>query len=695
MSRKDERIIFTKDEGPSKTVRNRPTQGDWVLIREMDPNQPDTTQESREHALNYDPDAEEGDRPLYSIVEGEVERIQGTSHSVSSGKYITPGPDGKEESGIAKDAQSSKTLVDFGRPRFVPSGSAHDDPHWSERPRRRRNAMSYHSRAPRTTSGPRYPSGAAVIQPATMQRERSPSITTRPMSYSEELEPQYYQTPGHPVTFQCTLCKKRFARAYGLGSHLRKHIDGRSGSPRSVDRASAINSSLQSDSQDERANDPDLDVSKRDLESSYSTPEHDNGIVSPENEGDRHSIMPNQKLAGFSNLPDSSSSVQQTVSSQHQQATTNLEAHSQAQTASELCVNVDTLENTAMIADITATAKSESPLKLSVHDYGIVDTWLDTGIAGDNGTNLEWDYNDIQSGPSSYAASVASVFSVASLASSASDMSRGSGYSAVQIAAATKVLLAIFYEDENLLLLYNTAIENQNIGLGRLQRNLRRLFRAYAGLLEGEATERLEYLASRLVLIKSAMLAQSIVEKLQSGRTGLPLPRRERNEESSDEEDNNADTRPVNEAAFEDLAIFREFLVESEAFKTFRVQLKTFIAPKSTHLTHLGSASSAVITSAAVVGLTPVVAVAGQQRSLTWRRWLDDSKQCADGFFGGAHWKTSASCIIFLTTDALMLATDDVMKAAGLLEPPLRPDTVRLRWQCVCILLNEKPLRSG
>lgn len=46
--------------------RTRPTQGDWVLIREMDPNRPDIAQKASEQALNSDSDShcsEDDDMP--------------------------------------------------------------------------------------------------------------------------------------------------------------------------------------------------------------------------------------------------------------------------------------------------------------------------------------------------------------------------------------------------------------------------------------------------------------------------------------------------------------------------------------------------------------------------------------------------------------------------------------------------------
>lgn len=142
-------------------------------------------------------------------------------------------------------------------------------------------------------------------------------------------------------------------------------------------------------------------------------------------------------------------------------------------------------------------------------------------------------YDDSRSASTSYAASVASIFTVASSASSASHISRGTGYSVNQIETATKELLSIFNGDRILLPLYRSVLENPNIGPDRLQRNLRRLFRAYAVLLESEAAERLEYLAARLVFFKSSVLARSIVEKLRSGPASTRLPDRERHDESS------------------------------------------------------------------------------------------------------------------------------------------------------------------
>ncbi len=114
------------------------------------------------------------------------------------------------------------------------------------------------------------------------------------------------------------------------------------------------------------------------------------------------------------------------------------------------------------------------------------------------------DEDDNTSTVSTYAASV---FSIQSLVSNATDLSQASGYSQMQIAAATKVLIDIFLNDEMLVPWYKCAIASTAIGPDKLQRNLYRLFKHYARDLGEEYVERLEYLASRLVAVRAHHLA--------------------------------------------------------------------------------------------------------------------------------------------------------------------------------------------
>jgi hypothetical protein len=315
---------------------------------------------------------------------------------------------------------------------------------------------------------------------------------------------------------------------------------------------------------------------------------------------------------------------------------------------------------------------------------GAVTDLIDTRLMdNDFQTSFEWNYDDNMSAPSSYAASVASIFTAESLASSASNLSRGSGYSAVQIATATKELLAVVIEDEVLLSLYKGALDDPSIGPERLERNLRRLFKEYASLLENEATERLEYLASKLVFFKSGILAQSIVEKLRSGPASPKLPRNEHQDDSSDEEDDDSEARPVNEDAFEDLVVFREFLVGSEAFRILRAKVQAFVVPKLPP-----SAGEEILSKKGlwVDGKSVRSSFKQSQKEpkaiLTWQHWLENGKQALDALIR----EKNPTASLFLALDAFFLATNDLLITTGQLEPVLKQGMTRLRWRCVCIL---------
>jgi hypothetical protein len=327
----------------------------------------------------------------------------------------------------------------------------------------------------------------------------------------------------------------------------------------------------------------------------------------------------------------------------------------------------------------------------STHDSTVVDTTFSN--PGESNfeydsliTDDTWSCCDDYSAPSSYAASIASTFTVESLASSATGMSKATGYSAVQIATATKALLSVFCEDDLLSLLYQTAIGNPAIGPQRLQRNLRRLIRNYANLLESEATDRLEFLASRLVLLKAGFLAQSITERFQNDSAAPQLSLLEQQEDSSDDgEDKAPEKRHVNEEAFEDLVVFREFLVRSEAFKTLLAQIQAFVIPKPPTSGHTGPSDIGEMPInkntthyAATTSTRPKV-------NLSWQRWLEDVKRSIISLFEQKDLRSVATSTLYLTLDAFFLATDGLLMSTGQLEPALMQNRVRLRWRCVCI----------
>ncbi|KAI1511419.1 hypothetical protein Ptr86124_009823 [Pyrenophora tritici-repentis] len=300
--------------------------------------------------------------------------------------------------------------------------------------------------------------------------------------------------------------------------------------------------------------------------------------------------------------------------------------------------------------------------------------------------SFEWDFANTTSAPSSYANSFAWIFTTKSLTSSASYLSRDSGYSAVQVLTATKELLSIVLEDRVLLPIYKSAINDPNIGPERLQRNLRRLFKVYANLLEEEATERLEYLASQLVLVKSGFLAHSIVEKLRNGPASSPDTEHHKN--GSDDDDDGdinrpSDVRPVNEDVFEDLAVFREFLIGSEAFKSLRANVQAFVTPKTIQTPLLDATFRRELdVDKTVIKQNLTKPSTRPATSLTLEQWLEDARNSIDLLFRATEISVIAAVILNLAIDALFLATDEFFITMGLLEPDLKRNMTRFRWQC-------------
>jgi len=175
------------------------------------------------------------------------------------------------------------------------------------------------------------------------------------------------------------------------------------------------------------------------------------------------------------------------------------------------------------------------------------------------------------------------VFSVASLASSATDLSKGSGYSAVQIATATRELLSIFRDDNILQPLYTTAIHGI-VGPRKFANTFRRLLKAFADRLKDEAQDRLDFLAARLVALKAREISEAMLERYQLGKapeldvpeggeSAFTLP------DDSSDEDEHEETN-VDETIFEELTNIREFLIQSAAFKLLQADLQNYLSSK-------------------------------------------------------------------------------------------------------------------
>ncbi|UPX13937.1 uncharacterized protein EKO05_0004432 [Ascochyta rabiei] len=273
--------------------------------------------------------------------------------------------------------------------------------------------------------------------------------------------------------------------------------------------------------------------------------------------------------------------------------------------------------------------------------------------------------SDGESDRGSFDSQVDSIFSVASLASTASAFSTASGYNAVQIETATKELLQIFLEDALLASLYKSAIQRVDIGSERLQRNIRRMLKAFAQALRVEANKELEVLAARLVSMKASYVSQCIIERYEVKSPGYSVPDpkswRQTKDDSSDEDENVDDDIQkdlIDEDLIEDLSAFRGFLTGGNAFMIFRKRLEAFALPRAPE-THPAAASKEF--------MDDQVLSTNTQDQLPKQIQEETSHT-------GPHW-------MLLRKPRGRLAA--LLIAAGCLEPPLNPGWVRLRWQCV------------
>jgi len=178
-----------------------------------------------------------------------------------------------------------------------------------------------------------------------------------------------------------------------------------------------------------------------------------------------------------------------------------------------------------------------------------------------------------------------SVFSMASIASSATDLSKGSGFSAVQIATATRDVLSILRDDGVLYPLYTAAIQSVVV-LQNFVNIFRRMLKAFADRLKDEARDRLDFLAALLVGLKAQEISEAIFERYQLGKaptldteegretTTLDKDVRESSGKVEQEE------RNVDDTIFGELSKIREFLVQSAAFKLLRADLQSFTSSK-------------------------------------------------------------------------------------------------------------------
>jgi hypothetical protein len=289
--------------------------------------------------------------------------------------------------------------------------------------------------------------------------------------------------------------------------------------------------------------------------------------------------------------------------------------------------------------------------------------------------------DDSDSVISSYAASVGSIMTTAS---SATDYSRASSFSQQRIKSAISELIKIFDRDEVLRPLYTTAVHNPNIGLDRLQRNLRRFIKAYGKQLGKEADDALELLASRFVFSHARRVAQSVTARF-GPVPACQVPRTVTLQEESSDDD--AEERPVDEDAFSDLVTLREFLIGSTAFQALRNNLQAFVLPKALQQPILKVPDETLKEKTMPGSKAPAQQVSKKRspKKLSWRIWCNDMRDAVVDSILEPETFFCSKAFALLAIDAVYLATDALFVATGQLEPSLASDASRLRWKCVTL----------
>jgi hypothetical protein len=138
---------------------------------------------------------------------------------------------------------------------------------------------------------------------------------------------------------------------------------------------------------------------------------------------------------------------------------------------------------------------------------------------------------------------------------------------------------------------------------------------------------------------------------------------------------------------------FREFLVESEAFETFRNQLHAFVTPNSlqTDRTEIVAKEALGYDQSGAKNDVSKPPVQSETMS-SWNEWIKDISQALSTSSSGACQYLLTVTGLPLTLGDLFLTKDNVLVTMGLLEPALDQNKTRLRWRCVSFTCSDQSL---
>jgi hypothetical protein len=163
-------------------------------------------------------------------------------------------------------------------------------------------------------------------------------------------------------------------------------------------------------------------------------------------------------------------------------------------------------------------------------------------------------------------------------------------------------LVSIFFEDQNMNLLYQVAVGDRRIGPERFARNFRRLLKLFSDGLKDEAQDSFDMELANLVQSKAGLVANTIRDKIKliyddprdlstTDMSEKPIQDMEKDRlpdhtstvDMDDTDDTDSDGDVAAERAHERFAVLvsrgRSFIEESNAFKKLRKDLEKFVFP--------------------------------------------------------------------------------------------------------------------
>ncbi|KAI8936180.1 hypothetical protein NX059_006613 [Plenodomus lindquistii] len=203
------------------------------------------------------------------------------------------------------------------------------------------------------------------------------------------------------------------------------------------------------------------------------------------------------------------------------------------------------------------------------------------------------------------------------------------------------------------------AIANVEIGPESLERNLRRSFKIFAQELRIEAGDQFEFYVSKFVEKKARHVARVIVQQYSPSLSSADRHSNKvalRENLADGESDSEGDK--IDESSLNDSKLFREFLMKGEPLERLHARIEAFVAPKPPHHEKL-------------------LRIALNEEGNIISKDLNPNNRLNEEDSQSPPTERTLPGVLTRMMRILLVAVD-------VLEPPMRTDSVRLRWECAC-----------